>query len=156
MKLSPLRLGRVLFTLPLALAAAGCGDDQDPDGAQELWTRIHDQGYQSWARAPGYESRRPTSAPHGDEVDIYINPTVQGILDAGEPITSWPVGSLIAKDGFEGGELSIVAAMEKRDGGWFWAEWDAEGDASYSGNPDTCTGCHSSGADMVRAFGFPQ
>jgi hypothetical protein len=154
----PFPLARVLLPcLPLALAVlAGCGDDQDPEGASDLWARIHDQGYQSWSRAPGYESRRPTDAPHGDEVDIYVNPVVAEALSAGEPLTSWPVGAIIAKDGFEGGEISIVAAMEKLEGGWFWAEWDADGESAYSGNPDICTGCHQSGADMVRAFGFPQ
>ena len=32
---------------------------------------------------------------------------------------------------------------------------DAEGSSDYSGEPDICTGCHQSGADYVRAFGFP-
>ncbi len=38
---------------------------------------------------------------------------------------------------------------------WFFAEYDAEGDASYSGSPDLCTQCHRSGDDFVRAFALP-
>jgi hypothetical protein len=150
------RLPSAALLLSLALALPACGDDQDPDAARELWDRIHAEGYQSWARAPGYETRRASDAPHGDEVDIYINPVIADVLAAGQPITSWPLSSLIVKDGFSGGDPDLVAAMEKRDGGWFWAEWDADGESVYSGNPDTCTDCHGSGADMVRAFGFPQ
>lgn len=150
-----IRIRRLLPALPLLFGLAGCGDDQDPEGAQDLWARIHDEGYQSWARAPGYATRQPTSAPHGDEVEIFLNPVIADALAAAEPLTVWPVGSLIVKDGYEGGELSAVAAMERREDQWFWAEWDADGESIYSGNPDTCTDCHQSGADMVRAFGFP-
>lgn len=146
----------LLVALPLALTA--CGDDEDPEGAADLWARIHDQSYQSWTRAPGYETRRDSAAPHGDQVEIFINDTVAAAL-AGDPITSWPVGSIIVKDGYDGGELSLVAAMEKLEDTWFWAEWDADGTSKYSGRAAdvaTCTDCHQSGADLVRAFGFPQ
>lgn len=153
--LRPVRLLLALTLLAVVPPLAGCGDDQDPDGARELWDRIHDEGYQSWARAPGYATRQPSNAPHGDAVDIYVNPVIEAALTSGEKISSWPVGSLIVKDGFSGGDPELVAAMEKRDSGWFWAEWDPDGESSYSGNPDTCTDCHQSGSDMVRAFGFP-
>lgn len=134
---------------------AACGDDQDPAGARQLWGRIHEQAYQGWDRAPGYESRRKSDAPHGDAVDIYVNATIADAL-AGGAIAAWPVGSLIVKDGFDDGDPHLVAAMEKRDDGWFWAEWSPDGEASYSGRPEVCTDCHASGADQVRAFGLPR
>lgn len=148
---------RFLPFAPLALAAciAACGDDQAPGEAQALWQRIHDENYRSWERAPGYEARRDSDAPHSDAVDIYVNEVVAGVLAAGEPAASWPDGSLIVKDGFDGSEHEIVAAMEKRGGTWFWAEWNAEGESIFSGNPSTCTDCHQVGSDMVRAFGLP-
>lgn len=152
---SPLSLA-LLVAVPLALTA--CGDDEDPEGAADLWARIHEQGYQGWMRAPGYETRRDSAAPHGDQVEIFINDAVAAAI-AGDPITSWPVGSIIVKDGYDGGELSLVAAMEKLEGTWFWAEWDADGTSKYSGSAAdvaTCTDCHQSGSDLVRAFGFPQ
>jgi hypothetical protein len=146
-------------TLLLLATLCGCGDDdnQAPEEAEALWKRIHAENYRAFARAPGYDQRQPTTAPHGSTVDIYVNAVVQGVLDKGQAVSAWPVGSLIVKDGFDGGgALEIVAVMDKRDDGWFWAEYDASGEALFSGRPDTCTGCHGSGADFVRAFGFPK
>src|SRR5688500_5681385 len=107
----------------LAFALVGCGDDQEPEQAGELWDRIHAQNYRSWSRAPGYATRLPTAAPHGNEVDIYVNDTIQQALAAKEPLAAWPLGSLIVKDGWDGSDLEIVAVMEKRTEGWFWAEY---------------------------------
>jgi hypothetical protein len=147
---------RALSILLVVAMLAGCGDDQDPDGARELWTRIHAEGYRGWTRAPGYESRRPSSAAHGDSVDIYVNRVIASSLAAGQPLSAWPDGSLIVKDGFDGGDLDLVAVMEKRGSAWFWAEYGADGSAHYSGSPDVCTGCHASGSDFVRAFSLPE
>jgi len=146
-------LSWIAFASLLTLTIVGCGDNQDPAGADELWGRIHDEGYTSWAKAPGYATRQPSNAPHGDEVIIYVNDTVADALAKGD-ITAWPEGSLIVKDGFDGDELSLVAAMEKRADGWYWAEWSGDGSAKFSGKPEICTDCHESGADFVRAFGF--
>jgi hypothetical protein len=147
-------------TLLLCLAAfalASCGDDQDPEGAKDLLVRIRDEGYTKWARAPGYEQRRETNAPHADLVDIFINDVVEDALAEEEGLDAWPVGSIVAKDGYDDdGTHAIVAVMEKRDDGWFWAEYDAEtGESSYSGKPATCIDCHGSGSDFVRSFSLP-
>ncbi len=147
---------RIIRTTLFVVLLAGCGDDQDPDGAAELFQRIQDADYRSFARAPGYPGREPSAAAHGNEVEIFINDVVVDALTQGD-LTEWPRGALIVKDGYDDGEHSLIAAMEKQDGGWFWAEWtDLTGEsAKYSGRPEICTDCHSSGADFVRAFGFP-
>ncbi len=142
--------------LVLAAVLAGCGDNQDPAGADAFWSAIHAAKYESFAHAPGYATRQPTSAPHGDEVVIYVNDTLASALGGGKPLTAWPEGSLIVKDGYEGDEVTVVAAMEKRPDGWYWAEWSADGTAKYSGKPGICTGCHESGGDLVRAFPLPK
>ncbi len=146
---------RVTLAAALSLSAASCTDDQDPEGAATLYEELQASDYRSWARAPGYEARRSSSAPHGGEVDIYVNEVVASALGAGEPLEAWPEGSLIVKDGWDGSDLELIAAMEKRSDGWYWAEWDGEGSSLYSGKPELCTDCHASGDDYVRAFGFP-
>ncbi len=144
------------LVLPLCLLAA-CGDDQDPSGARELYQRIQDENYRAWRRAPGYETRRKAQAPHADEVDIYVNDVVAAALDAGEPLEAWPEGSLVVKDGFDGDDHELVAVMEKRKDGWFWAEYFGGDDAKYSGRPDLCVDCHDRGGnDFVRAFTLPR
>jgi hypothetical protein len=144
------------LTLCASAALAGCGDNQDPAGADELWARIHAEGYESWTRAPGYATKQPAHSPHGDEVIIFLNDTIAAALAQQTPLEAWPEGSLIVKDGYSGAEVSVVAAMEKRKSGWYWAEWSSEGNASYSGEPDICTSCHQSGSDLVRAFSLPK
>jgi len=147
----------LFLLLATALGAPGCGDDQDPEGAQDFLQRLRDAEYQSWQRAPGFPERRTSSAPHGDQVEIFVNDVVAAALAGGAQLDAWPVGSIVAKDGYDDdGTPALVAAMEKREDGWYWAEWDAADDTSiYSGKPATCIDCHASGADSVRAFGLP-
>lgn len=149
------RLG-VISIAALSAFALGCGDDQDPAGAQELWDRVHAENYRTWQRAPGFEARRDSNAPHGGASEIFLNPTMAEAVAAG--VTTFPVGALIVKDGYDGLESDathkLVAAMEKREAGWYWAEWDSDsgGEATYSGSPSICTGCHESGKDFVRIW----
>lgn len=149
--------GRLAASTVALLGALSCGDDQDPGGAVDLLQRLRDEDYRGWDRAPGYGERRTSSAPHGDQVEIFVNDVVVEALTAGASIDAWPVGSIVAKDGYtDDGGLDLIAAMEKREDGWYWAEWDGETDESiYSGKPSLCIDCHASGADYVRAFGLP-
>ncbi len=142
--------------LALGLVLAGCGDDQDPDGAAALWTRIHAESYASWARAPGYATRQPSQAAHGNAVEIFVNAVAADALAAHVPLAAWPEGTLIVKDGYDGAEHKLVAAMEKRKDGWYWVEWSASGDSRYSGKPSLCINCHASGQDSIRAFPLPK
>lgn len=140
----------------LLLLVASCRQNDDPEGAEDLLQRVSADDYRSWVRAPGYESRTPSDAPHSDEVEIFVNETVVGALAAAPGASEWPVGSIIVKDGYtEAGELELTAIMEKREDGWYWAEYDADGKALYSGAPSICTDCHGSGSDFVRAFSLP-
>ena len=140
----------------LATLLVACGDNQDDEGARDLLARVRDAEYRTWDRAPGWEQRRPSAAPHSDDVDIYVNDRVAEVLALQEAPRAWPEGSIIVKDGFDGSELEIIAVMEKRRDGWFWAEYDSAGNPDYSGRPDICIDCHASGSDGVRAFGFPE
>lgn len=142
-----------VLVLPLLLAA--CGDNQDEAGAKELLERVRGESYQTWARAPGWDRRLPTSAPHAEEVDIFLNPTLYDAA-VGGAIDAWPVGSIVVKDGYDGRDLAIIAIMEKREDGWFFAEYDEDGDPFFSGQPQTCLDCHEAKNDRILAFDLPE
>jgi hypothetical protein len=140
----------------LLLLLSACRENDDPVGADDLLDKVQADDYRSWQRAPGYESRVGSDAPHSDAVEIFVNDVVAGALAAGPGTPEWPVGSVIVKDGYtDDGELDLIAIMEKRDGGWYWAEYSEDGTALYSGEPGICTDCHASGSDFVRAFSLP-
>ena len=154
---SPARCSRshAVFSVVAACLTFACGDNQDEAGARNLLASAREQDYRSWDRAPGFPGRTASNAPHGDAVDIYVNDAIADALAIGEPLTAWPLGSLIVKDGWDGSDLELIALMEKRADGWFYAEFDADGDPSYSGHPDVCIDCHARGSDYVRAFRLP-
>lgn len=145
---------RIAFLAVCGLLA--CGDDQAPDQAAELWSRIQNVGYRSFVRPPGFEQRVASSAPHGDNVEVFMNDVAAEVLRNAAPTEAWPDGTLFVKDGYEDdGALDVVTAMEKRDGAWFWAEWNASGESIYSGTPEVCTDCHGSGRDFTRGVALP-
>ncbi|RYE94808.1 MAG: hypothetical protein EOO75_00980 [Myxococcales bacterium] len=137
------------------LTLAACGDDDvdDPAAARDFLGQLQAQQYRTWSRATGWEARKKSIAAHGNEADIYVNTTL-GETPAGA--TAWPDGSVIVKDSFRDGDLSLIAAMEKRPDGWYYAEWSADGTPKYAGRPSICTDCHDNGVDQVLAFTFPK
>jgi hypothetical protein len=149
-------LRSTLAAVAVILLTAACGDHQDDEGARALLARVRADGYRTWDRAPGYEERRESSAPHAGAVDIYVNDRVTEILAFAEPSELWPKGATLVKDGFSGSSLALIAIMEKRTDGWYWAEYDAAGEPDYAGRPAICTDCHQRGSDYVRAFTLPR
>lgn len=143
-----------LFLVAAVSSLLGCRQNDDPSGASELLARVQEAGYQEWSRAPGYPGREASSAPHGDEVEIFVNDVVEEALGE-DALGAWPEGAIIVKDGYSGGQLELIAIAEKRASGWFWAEYDGTGEVLYSGAPDVCVDCHASGDDYVRAFSLP-
>jgi len=149
-----------LFLAAAAVAVAGCAQNDDPEGAKQLYAKINEgAGFRSWRRAPGFPARKPSFTAHSDAVEIFVSPQVSAALDGPTPITSWPDGSIIVKEGFTGDTRKLVAVMEKRAGGWYWAEYDGDGDALYSGEPKVCVDCHDnrqSYSDWVYSFELPR
>jgi hypothetical protein len=144
-----------LAALLALFSLVACGDNQDDAGARDLLARVRADQYRIWDRAPGFEQRKSSNAPHSDAVDIYVNDIVAEVLALREHDGKWPLGAIIVKDGFAGSDLELTAIMEKRADGWYWAEYDSDGDPDYSGHPDICINCHTSGSDFVRAFRLP-
>lgn len=140
----------------LLLAVACSCSNQDPDSAEALWDEFQAADYHSWSRPPGYAGRTASSTVHGDEVEIFVNDVIADALMAGTPLSAWPTGSRIVKDGFQKGSPHIVVAMDKRSDGWFFAEYELDGEVLYSGDPHACTRCHGDANDGVLAFQLPK
>jgi hypothetical protein len=154
---------RLLFVgLSVAVVLAACTQDDDPEGARALWDKINTApGFQTWQRAPGFASRKPSFTAHSDDVEIFVNDKISTALATrgSRPIDEWPEGSTIVKEGFSGDTRKIVAVMEKRADGWFWAEYNGKGDSLYSGRPSVCIDCHDNRkdySDWVYAFELPR
>ena len=133
-----------------------CRALQPPEGTPAIGRA---SGARAWRRAPGFPERKPSFTAHSSEVEIFVNEPVATALDGPSPVIEWPVGSIVVKEGFRGGDRQIVAMMEKRDDGWFWAETDGEGAPLYSGKPDVCVDCHDNRAsysDWVYSFELPR
>lgn len=97
--------------------------------------------YTDWPRMPGFEYTRPSEAPHGLEVDIYINATLDEAVRGGaEP--PWPVGSLAVKRGYVDEVPWLTAIMERRADGWFFAQFTADGRLLTAGTDVMCQDCH--------------
>jgi hypothetical protein len=132
-----------------------------PAAGGEFLEQLRAEDYRAFARAPGWETPLSPAAggPHGDFLDMYVDDTVSEAVAAAVPLTAWPDGSLIVKDAWadaEGEDLRFVAAMEKRDGRWFWAEYRGNDDVVVeSFDAPQCTGCHDEGDDGVLAFALP-
>lgn len=142
------------FPVLACIFALGCSS-VDEGGAQALWEDIRGADYPSWARAPGYEQPRDTVSAHGDTAIVFVNDIVESALD-GDSRSSWPAGSVIVKDIYEDGDKTLIAAMKREEGGWFFAEWEPDGEPEYAGfELDVCTDCHVSRNDRVRAFALP-
>lgn len=148
------------LVLSVSFAALGCGgDNQSPAEASALWAKLNSENYTAWQRAPGYPERMPSFTAHAESVEIFVNPVMGAALASSTPLAEWPVGSIVAKRGYKGTSLVLVAAMEKRADGWFWAEYDKSGDPDFSGEPAVCIDCHKARAtysDYTFSFEFPR
>lgn len=153
----PPLLSRLLSTVPLLATSLACGgEDIDEAGARALWKKIQAEDYRSWTPAPGWEEPQPSVGAHGDTAKIYLDDVMTAALESSD-LNAWPEGALLVKDIYEGNgdELTLVAAMEKQSGRWFFAEWTPAGEAKFGGRPEVCTNCHDQGADSVFSAALP-
>jgi hypothetical protein len=138
-----------LLIVSLASLLFACGDDQQPEDATALWSKIQAAKYRGFPRPTGFETRKPSGQPHGEQVDVYFNELAATAVRSGAK--TWPEGSLFVKDGYtNGSDLDVITAMEKRKDGWFYVEWNGEGESIYSGRPSVCTKCHGEGDAATR------
>lgn len=158
------RLGAGVAGVASALALGGCEDNNTAQAeAKALWERVQ-SAYAGWASPSAFATLRPSETLHKAQVRVFFNEVMRphhvdravcqarasdgeavgGLLIGGpEGRSEWPVGSVIVKEGHDD-SLAIVAVMEKRERGWFYAEYDASGGVLFSGDaPPICVSCHA-------------
>ncbi len=146
------------LALVVALAPA-CTDDA---GAEALFDQLQSDDFRNaYGRAPGWEEPRAPRAggPHGSFVDIYINQVMVDAIQDAIPLTAWPEGSIVVKEGWataDAVDAEFLVAMKRGRDGWFWAEWRGDGSLVVAGDDaPACVKCHDTGEDQVRAFPLP-
>jgi hypothetical protein len=77
---------RLLVVAGLVVFVVGCRN-QDEAGAIALWEDFQAAEYRSWERAPGFPGLMPSTASHGDAVEIFINDTLVEALASGDKLT---------------------------------------------------------------------
>jgi len=139
----------------VALLAFGCDGDPDPvepPAVAELEAAM--TGYDTWSQIDPWTGVQPSGEAHGAYVQIWWNETAKSAIEAGGT-APMPTGSLIVKEGYgsdDDDDLNAVTVMWKvEDYGWFWARFNAAGEATMSGQPDGCVNCHASGDDAMLA-----
>lgn len=133
----------------MAVVAWGCVDESreaaDDRLARALLAELDEADYRSWATMPGFEEARPSTGPHGQTVEIFVNRVLADALDDGGP---WPVGSVAVKDGHAGDALIVRATIRRDEQGWFFALFDAEDGIVAAGRDPYCINCH----DTARGY----
>lgn len=139
----------ILLSLACSTGAAPGGDTGDT--LAELDAEL--EGYESWGQLADWEGVVPSDdGTHGSHVEIWLNDAAMDTIDAAAG-DDMPDGAILAKQGYndaDGTDLGNLTVMYKTGGEWFWASWAADGSLNMAGDLSGCTGCHSSGQDMVR------
>lgn len=91
-------------------------------------------------------------AAHGGTKRVWASPQRDALVDGATQRFPDPDGTVIVKQGTQGGEVTLIALMEKtgaggsNTGGWRYAEYTrATGEAAFAkvGLPQSgCAGCH--------------
>jgi len=104
------------------------------------------------------------SSPHGP-FKLRFNTIANAALDTALKLplgNSFPNGSIIVKELFNGNNLILYVVMKKEDNnknaadGWLWSEYEINGDVAYSvgSKGNSCTSCHKStpNRDLTLTF----
>jgi hypothetical protein len=148
-----------------AAQLAACGGDDAPPAdapatlpaatarppeptAESVWARLQSENYRSWQLWPGTSERYEGTEPHGMLLTTYVNELARQALENGT--VPLPDGAIVVKENYmPDGTFDASTVMVKREGyapehnDWFWAKYDAAGNAEVAGRAEMCQACHS-------------
>jgi len=152
--------------IPLVLACgdkdddtgATAGGDPDRERAEQLWEDV--QGYSAWDQVAEWQVSE--DGTHGGYVKIWLNDDAFATVEAAAG-GDMPDGAILFMEAYDGNiftsDLSYTVMQKDSTygtSGWFWAKYGKEGTVngggSIYGDVSSCSGCHSSGQDYVRAI----
>ncbi len=154
------------FTLPVLFIAcllASCKKDKEIKNANDqLFDEATASGFTYFDNGDLLAGASPI--PHGS-FKLRFNAIAYAALDTTGKLpvgATFPNGSLIVKEIFNGADITLLAIMKKNPSseyaanGWMWAEIKPERDVSFSlqEKGDACVGCHngSPNRDLTRTF----
>ena len=154
----------ISVALAVIIVFQSCRNDKSDISADEiLYNESTADGYTYYMAGSILSPAAPS--PHGS-FKLRFNATAMEALNSGTgelPAgSSFPKGSIIVKDVYTNGSLSLYAVMKKdpsnsnAGSGWLWAEYKTNGVPILStGNKgDGCINCHSGSPnrDLTRTF----
>ncbi|MCX6273919.1 MAG: cytochrome P460 family protein [Bacteroidetes bacterium] len=137
-------------------------DKTDPDADNKLYSEATASGFTKYQNDTLLSAASPS--PHGS-FKLRFNSTAAAALDSTGELPSgntFPYGSVIVKDVYNGTDLKLYAVMKKdpsssnSGNGWLWAEFNPDGSVVFSTGKkgDGCVSCHSGSPnrDLTRTF----
>ena len=127
---------RALFALPLVAVVASAGP---PPGLPS-----YTAGYTKWTKLNARPIPPRANDPHRSTKNVYASKLPR------RGTTRYPVGTVIVKEGRNGGFVSLIAVMRKvkatgPNNGWVMIEWtrqSARGRFSELARGQVCYSCH--------------
>ncbi len=137
-------------------------DKTDPDSDNRLFGELSSGAYSNYEGGALLSAASPS--PHGS-FKLRFNSTATAALDTTGELpsgSSFPTGSVIVKDVYDGTNIKLHAIMKKdpaatnSGSGWLWGEYNTDGSVIFSTGKkgDGCISCHSGtpNRDLTRTF----
>lgn len=151
------------FVTMSVISIQSCKKDKtDPDADIKLYSESTASGFTNYMNGNLISAASPS--PHGS-FKLRFNSIAAAALDSTGELpqgNSFPYGSVIVKDVYNGSDLKLYAVMKKdpsstnSGGGWLWAEFNPDGSVAFSTGKkgDGCVSCHSGSPnrDLTRTF----
>lgn len=147
----------------ILISACKKDDDENPDLDNQIYNEV--KSADGWVYFKNGDILPGTSpSPHGS-FKLRFDETAQSVLDSTLRLplgSTFPTGSTLVKETYNGNTLTYLVVMKKNPGGtdagagWQWAEYNPDGSVFYSVGKqgEACISCHQTNPnrDLVKTF----